>query len=178
MSLYEQVMGPEFLRLAPVLRRFHRLAGLHDLHGMVRIQGPHSLPAQLLALCLGAPRHSTRGPLRFELDAQPDAERWPRHFPGKTMTSHMRLQDGRVVEQLGAARLTFSLHESGGRLLMQLQGMRFAGVACPRWLLPRIVAQETGDVDLLAFKVSAALPWVGVVTHYEGHLRVPDEATP
>lgn len=131
MSLSEQVMGPDFLRLAPVLRRFHRLAGVHDL-------------------------------------------RWTRYFPGKTMTSHMRLQDGRVVEQLGAARLTFGLHESQGRLLMQLQGLRFAGVPCPRWLLPRIVAQETGNGELLEFKVSAALPWVGVVTHYEGHLRVPE----
>lgn len=145
MSLYEQVMGHDFLRLAPVLRRFHRLAGHHSLSGVASIQGPCSLAARLLALCLGTPRHSTSGPLRFELDAQPDAERWTRHFPGRTMTSHMRLQDGRVVEQLGAARLTFGLNESG---------------------------------DLLEFRVSAALPWVGMVTHYEGHLRVPEEAAP
>jgi hypothetical protein len=178
MTLYEQVMGPDFLRLAPALRRFHRLAGRHCLIGSVTIQGPRSLPARLLALCLGAPRRSAIGPLRFELDAQPHLELWTRHFPGQSMQSHMQLQDGFVVEQLGAARLTFSLHEIGGRLQMQLQGMRFAGVPCPRWLLPRIVARETGNGDLLEFSVSAALPWVGVVTHYEGQLRVPEEATP
>lgn len=178
MTLYEQVMGPDYLRLAPAIRRFHQLAGRHCLSGSVTIQAPRSLPARLLALCLGAPRHSAIGPLRFELDAQPNSEHWTRHFPDQTMQSHMRLEGGWVVEQLGAARLTFSLHECGGRLLMQLERMRFAGVPCPRWLLPHIVAQEAGNGDLLEFCVSAALPWVGMVTHYEGHLRVPEEATP
>lgn len=169
-------MGADFQRLAPALRRFHRLAGRHVVLGTVRLRGPESIGARLLAMCLGVPLRSVSGPVQFELDAQPHTEQWTRCFPGKTMTSLMRLQDGRLVEHLGAARLTFGLRENGGRLVMQLQGMRFWGVPCPRWLWPRIVAQETGVGDMLEFKVSAALPLLGVVTEYEGSLCIPEAA--
>ncbi|WP_443083400.1 DUF4166 domain-containing protein [Variovorax sp. PBL-E5] len=79
---------------------------------------------------------------------------------------------------MGAARLDFDLREAGGRLEMHLRGLRFLGVPCPRWLLPRLVAEETGDGDRLHFRVRASLPLVGTVTSYRGHLRIdpPEQA--
>ena len=47
------------------------------------------------------------------------------------MTSRLGLASGQVVEQLGAARLTFDLVEVGGRLVMRLQHLRFLGIPCP-----------------------------------------------
>jgi hypothetical protein len=53
--------------------------------------------------------------------------------------------------------------------------MRFLGVPCPRWLMPRIVAEETGNEGRLHFRVAAALPLVGVVASYRGHLDLSAE---
>jgi hypothetical protein len=171
-SMYERAMGDSFDRLPLAVRRFHRLAGLQELHGWVDTDAPSSLAAGLLARCLGTPLRATSGPIRFELYAAPEAEIWTRHFPTRKMTSRMRLDARRIVEQLGAARLTFELCETGGRLEMRLQGLRFLGVPCPRWLLPRVIAEESGQSDRLHFRVQASLPLVGIVTSYRGHLTI------
>jgi Domain of unknown function (DUF4166) len=60
-------------------------------------------------------------------------------------------------------------------LRMRLQAMRFLGIPCPAWLRPRIVAEETGDGSRLHFRIEAAVPGIGRVVGYRGHLVVQDE---
>lgn len=172
-SLYERAMGDSYALLPAAVQRFHRLSGRVVLHGSVQTHAPASSLARVLAFCLGAPQRASSGPIRFELDASPVVERWTRCFPTQTMTSRLRLVAGSVEEQLGAARLTFQLLAADGRLEMALTRMRFLGVPCPRWLLPRITAEESGDDDRFHFRVCAALPWVGTVASYHGHLDIP-----
>jgi hypothetical protein len=169
-SLYEQVMGERFERLAPALREFHRLAGRVRLHGEVHVEAPRSAVARWLAMALGTPRREGAGPIRFELDAVSASETWTRRFAGSTMVSRMHRFGGRLVERLGPATLAFSLDELDGRLVMALASMRFCGLPCPRWLGPRIVAEETGVDRRLHFDVSAHVPVVGLVTRYRGWL--------
>lgn len=171
-SMYERAMGESFDRLPPAVQRFHRLVGVQELHGWVEIDAPSSLGARLLARYLGTPLRAASGPIRFELNAAPEAETWTRHFPAQKMISRMRLDVRKVVEQLGAARLTFDLCEAGGRLEMRLRELEFLGVPCPRWLLPRVIAHETGQGDRLYFRVLASLPVIGTVTSYRGHLTI------
>jgi Domain of unknown function (DUF4166) len=59
-----------------------------------------------------------------------------------------------------------------GALKMELLSLRFLGMPCPSWLMPRVVAEESGSNDELCFRVAATLPWVGVVASYSGHLNV------
>jgi hypothetical protein len=171
-SLYERALGDDYTRLPAAVQRLHRLHGHTVMQGWVETHAPRSLLAQALALCLGAPRRTTRGVMRFELTACPAEETWTRHFPARTMTSSMRWVDGRIEERLGAARLRFDLHAAEDRLSMKLVTMRFLGVPCPRWLLPRVVAQETGAGDCIHFLVTAELPFVGRVIGYRGYLEV------
>ena len=177
-SMYETAMGQHFGRLARSVQDFHRLAGKHVLHGQVEIHAPQSMPAKLIARLLGTPLVSNSGPIKFELDARPLAETWTRYFPAKAMTSHLQLLDGHLVEKLGAARLTFALHEREGRLTMQLCRLQFLGIACPRWLMPIVTAEETGAGDRFNFHVRAVVPWVGVVASYRGYLSLADTASP
>ena len=176
--MYETAMGQHFGRLARSVQDFHRLAGKHVLHGQVEIHAPQSMLAKFLARLLGTPLVSNRGPIKFELDARPLEETWTRHFPAKVMTSHLQLLDGQLVEKLGAARLTFALCECEGRLTMQLCRLQFLGIPCPRWLMPIVIAEETGADDRFNFHVRAAVPWVGVVASYRGHLSLADTASP
>lgn len=168
--MYEQVLGASYANLPPAVQRFHRLTGRCVLQGWVETYAPESVLARVLAYCLGTPRIASSGKLRFVLEAGPNLECWTRHFPKETMTSQMRLVGGQVEEQLGTAVLTFNLAAVNGTLKMELARMRFLGVPCPKWLMPRVVADETGPEDRLHFRVVAALPIVGVVASYRGHL--------
>ena len=176
--MYETAMGERFGRLASSVQDFHRLAGKHVLHGQVEIHAPQSMAAKFLARLLGTPLVSNRGPIKFELDARLLEETWTRYFPAKVMTSHLQLLDGQLVEKLGAARLTFALHEREGQLTMQLCRLQFLGIACPQWLMPIVTAEETGVDDRFNFHVRAEVPWVGVVASYRGYLSLADTASP
>jgi hypothetical protein len=176
-SMYETAMGARFDRLAPGVRDFHRLAGRHTLHGQVVIHAPKSILAKFLARLLGTPRSACHGPIKFELDAEDLKETWTRYFPASIMTSHLQLLNGHLVEKLGAARLTFELLETNGQLKMQLRALQFMGIACPKWLMPTIIAEETGADGRLNFNVRAEVPWVGVVARYQGYLSLPNGAS-
>jgi hypothetical protein len=176
LSLYQRVLGPAYQRLAPALARFHGLSGPHRLVGQVQVEAPATWPGRVLAWALGAPQRAVQGAITFELQARPDAEVWTRRFPAQTMQSTLRESAGRVVEHLGAARLSFVLHEADGRLVMQLQQLHFCGIPCPAWLCPEVVAEESGVGDALHFRVSATVPGVGRVVSYQGHLLVPSGA--
>ena len=172
-SLYQRVMGSDFLQLPAAVQQFHSLQGASVLHGWVEVQPPATFAARCLARCLGAPLAGEQGPIRFELAADGVSELWVRHFPRRTMQSRLESAAGRIVERLGAARLTFALHATPQRLQMQLLGLRFLGVPCPRWLLPAVVAEETASPGRLHFRVQAAVPLLGVVASYRGHLDLP-----
>ncbi|MBG9389173.1 DUF4166 domain-containing protein [Caenimonas aquaedulcis] len=176
-SLYERVMGDSYQRLASPVRAFHRLSGRHVLTGEVRTHAPQTWLARLLAWGLGTPTTDGGGAIRFELDATPRAETWTRHFPAKTMTSTLRASGNSVVEHLGVSRLTFHLHEQDTRLEMRLVRLRFLGLPCPRWLMPDIVAVESGEGSRFQFEVQARVPIAGLVARYAGHLMLPAELT-
>ena len=172
--MYEQVMGERFSRLAPEIQAFHHLAGKHALHGRVEVNAPTTFLAKLLATLLGTPRSASQGEIRFELDAHPESETWTRHFPSKTMRSRLQLVDGQLVENLGAARLMFELTENQGQLNMHLCHLYFLGIPCPAWLLPQVLAEETGGDGRLHFRVRAEVPGVGLIAGYHGHLTLPE----
>lgn len=177
MSLFQRVMGDAFGRLAPPLQRFHSLHGTHALQGRVQTEAPATRAARWLARGLGAPHAAMDGAIRFELDAGPALETWTRHFPQQLMRSQLSGAGSRLVEQLGAVRLYFTLLEQGGALRMQLDGLQVLGVPCPRWLLPRVHALETGRDGAVFFDVRAALPGVGTVSAYRGHLVLPAQGS-
>ena len=172
-TLFGQAMGPAFERLHPALRRFHSLAGRATLSGRVRTEPPATRLGRLLAWFTRTPSTAQEGAIRFELDAAPLRERWTRHFPFSTMASTLSLRGGEVIERLGAATLAFDLREVDGGLSMQLKRMRFLGIPCPRWLMPRIRAEERGDGDTLHFDIQADVPGCGTVVHYRGWLALP-----
>ncbi len=175
LSLFEAVMGERYASLPTAVQRFHRLRGRHTLTGWVETRPPATLLARALGLVLGTPRQSLEGTLQFVLDAEPAQETWTRHFPHATMRSRLQLAGGRVSESLGPARLAFDLAAEHEALHLVLVSLRVFGIPCPRWLMPRVVAEESGAGDTLFFEVSAALPVVGTITGYRGRLDLGSE---
>lgn len=171
-TLYEKVMGEAFGRLSAPIRQFHRHSGFHQFFGWVEVDAPTSVAAALIARCLGTPLRASKGPIRFELEARPDSETWNRFFPSRFMSSRLVEREGRVVENLGVARLTFRLLEQDGELEMRLERMHFFGIPCPTWLMPQVTAKEVGVAENLHFHVQASMPLIGTVTRYRGYLEM------
>lgn len=171
-SMYGHVMGAAFHELHPALRTFHSYQGTHHFKGSAQTYAPASFLGRILGRLLGTPRTAQQGDIHFELQATPTCETWIRNYPQMTMSSTLRRVDGRVVEQLGAATLAFDLHADNGALEMRLVKMRFFGISCPKWLMPKVVAREYGEGDTLHFDVRADLPLIGTVTRYTGSLCI------
>lgn len=177
-SLFAIAMGSDFKNLHPALQTFHSAQGEHFFEGIVLTHETTGFVARAMAWVLGTPSERKEGPLQFKLIADGPRETWTRFFPGKTMSSVMRLVDGRVVERLGPAEVTFSLRAANTSLAMELVALHFFGIRCPRWLMPTIEATEFGKNESLHFSVRATLPFIGTVARYVGHLRVfPVEKT-
>ncbi len=173
--MYRAVMGEAFNRLALPVQQFHTFAGHHEFQGVVQVEAPASLLAKVLAILLGAPLTTARGRIRFEMSAEPTTECWTRFFPGKTMRSTLSKSGNRLTERLGASCLTFALVEVHGALEMRLEKLHFLGIPCPEWLMPKVVARETGEGQNLHFLVEAAVPVIGRVARYTGYLNLPAE---
>lgn len=175
--MYESAMGESFARLAMPLQQFHRLRGRYVLRGEVKVDAPASMLARLLARLLGTPLTASEGPITFELDADPQTETWTRRFPANVLTSQLELQDRDLVEKLRGTQMTFALTERDGQLHMHLHRLRFFGILCPAWLMPVIVAEESGVDGRVYFHVSVQAPYVGVVARYQGHLQLSSGGT-
>lgn len=177
-SLYEQVMGADFQALAPELRAFHSTTGKLHLRGRCLVAGPTSILGRLAGLVFRLPPNCGYSELTFDLDADDSHEIWRRHFPGRTMTSRMRVVAGELVERLGPVNLHFALHERHGNLVMDLRRITCLGISCPQWLMPKVVAEERGVGGRLYFNVSASMPGIGSLVSYRGFLRIPSVAKP
>lgn len=170
--MYEQVLGASYAMLDEPVQRFHRLSGYQELRGHVTTHQPEGWLARALCTALGTPREAGNGPIRFELRAKPRQEVWTRHFPSRTMASCLQLENGVLVERLGAARMSFDLEAHGGKLVMRLKRLHILGVPCPAWFMPRVVAEETGNEGRFHFNVEAHMPFIGRVAKYTGHLEL------
>ena len=171
-SLYRQVMGSDFELLAPELQAFHSMNGTVRMLGRCSVQGPHTSLGKLLGVIFALPRTTVETSLAFDLSADARQEIWKRHFPNRLMTSRMRVRNGVLVERLGPANLHFELKVDDCKLVMQLKGISFAGIRCPQFLVPSVVAEETASPGKLHFNVAARLPVIGLLVAYKGFLHI------
>jgi hypothetical protein len=78
-----------------------------------------------------------------------------------------------LVERFGPVKFHFRLQADQGQLNMLLQSVTVFGIPAPKFMMPIVMAQETGAQGRLHFCVSAHLPLVGLLAEYRGHLDIP-----
>jgi hypothetical protein len=87
----------------------------------------------------------------------------------------MRAGAGVLVERFGPVSFHFRLQADAGRLNMLLQSVTVLGIRAPGWLMPAVMAQETGAHGKLYFSVAAHLPLAGLLAEYRGYLDLARE---
>jgi hypothetical protein len=158
-SVYRQVLGHDFHLLASELQRFHNMQGRVELSGRFSVKGPHSAAGRVMSAMFALPKTTAEMPFRFELEAGSSQETWRRNFPGRPMVSKMRVGAGVLVERFGPVNFHFRLRADQGQLNMLLQSVTVFGIPTPRFMMPTVIAQETGAQGKLHFSVSRTCRW-------------------
>jgi NAD(P)-dependent dehydrogenase (short-subunit alcohol dehydrogenase family) len=170
--LYARVMGREFLGLPEVTRRVHRGRPAILAEGEAAVIGPRNPLGRLVARLFGLPKEASKAPVRVLIEAREGREYWTRWFDGQPMRSVMsRAGDGLIEERFGIVAIRLALVARPDGLDMVPMGGRIGPLPLPRFLLPRIKAEERVDGTRHRFDVDVALPLIGRLVAYRGYLE-------
>lgn len=171
--LYARVIGEEFATLPEVTRRLHRGRPAILADGEAAVIGGRNPLARFVARLLGMPKEASNVPVRVLIEARDGREYWTRWFDGEPMRSVMsRAGEGLIEERFGAVRIRMALVARPEGLDMLPIGGHVGVVPLPRFLLPRIKAEERAEAGLHRFDVDVALPLIGRLVAYRGWLAI------
>ena len=175
-SPFETILGGDFARLAEPVRRLHSLDREATTSGLSDITVDRGFLPWLICLLAGLPRSGRDVPVsvRFVPDGK-GREHWYRRFAERRYDSEMRAAESAspplLIEQFGPFGLYFRLTRRGETIDWTLVKWRMLGVPMPRWTMPTVACNESGDGDRFVFDIDAIFPIAGHVIHYRGWLR-------
>jgi hypothetical protein len=170
-SLYRRLLGPDFDRLPPALRRFHDASGGGSAAGVVRIQRGGRLATRAVARMLRLPAEGDRVDVTLRVTVQKDGrERWERAFGAHRLRTTQWLERGRLIERVGAAAFAFEVAADERGMRFRSVGCRWLGVALPPRLAVGVDADVWGFDEHWDVKVVVRAPRTGVISSYEGRI--------
>lgn len=168
--LFARIMGADFDRLAPVLRRLHAATGVVIATGRAEVVRGTNPVARLAALLFRFPSAGSHA-LRMTFIVDQHRERWTRDFSGDRFASELSQSGRQLVERFGAFRFMFNLVVEDAALALRMTGWSAIGVPLPMVLAPCSTAREWQDDDRFCFDIALALPMFGDIVRYSGWLR-------
>lgn len=176
-SLYRRALGRAYEHQSPAGQRLHD-AGPSGWAGRCKVDGAANGLGRLLAWLFQFPPASTDAPIAVDFTIAEGGEVWTRHVGRRAMRSRQyigaRKPRGWLVEQFGPVAFDLAVPVAGGRLALEMQGMRCFGLPLPRWLWPRIAASEVEQDGRFCFDVEIGLPLIGRLVRYRGWLTPAD----
>lgn len=170
LPLYRRLIGPDYDRLPQPVRGMHDVIGDGGAAGRGWVRRGRSLLARLVCAVMRFPPEGEHD-LHVAFEERYGVERWTRDFAGNTFSSELSQSGARLVERFGPMRFSFDLPCDEHGLTMVMRGWSVFGVPMPLRLAPKSEAREWADGEAFCFDVPIALPVIGTVVHYSGHLR-------
>ncbi len=170
--LFRRVLGDEFDQLPETTRRLHRGRPAIIAEGEAVVAPAQHPIAKFLSRRFHLPTEEGRVPVRVVIESRDGREHWTRFFADKPMRSLMSAAPGGLIEeQFGPVSIRMKLVARPDGLDMERMSGRLWSIPIPRFLLPRIVAQERVDeAGRHRFEVEITLPTVGRLVAYRGYL--------
>jgi hypothetical protein len=170
LTIYERVLRERFGSLNPPLRHFLADARGGRAVGLLRVTRAMGRVRNAIASGLGIP---PAGEYETELDVSPlaDGQRWKRRFGDYALETTQREYRGLLVEASGPASIGFELVVDQGSLLFVPRRAWVFGIPLPRWLAPRIEAENSpAESGGWRVRVRFGVPLLGQVAEYEGNV--------
>ena len=177
--LYRRVLGSRFDVLPPEIRTMHEVTDYREARGRCHIdRGRHPL-ARLVAWLFRFPPAGADVPVSVRFTVNKGRETWRRDFAGAILVSIQEapagIAPGMLVERFGPFAFALAVPAGPTGLSLEPRQMWFCGVPMPNAMLPRIEAGETVVDGRFRFDVRLAMPWIGLLVHYRGHLIPVDD---
>jgi hypothetical protein len=169
--------GATLERLHAPVRQLHDVQDATVVFGHTDIDRGRGPVSRVVGWAFGFPPEGRRLPTAITILAGGGREIWHRRFAGYPILTHLEPVNQRhrpiVVERFRFG-VTFALQvtERGGSLCFDLRGMRVGGIPMPRFLWPRVRAEERAERGGFRFDIDIALRGCGRLIHYRGWVRL------
>jgi hypothetical protein len=168
LSLYRRVLGSRFEALPDVLRRFHDAPGGGRASGTFRVERTGGRAGSAVATLMGLPRAGLDVPVRLQVVATGEGERWLRQFAGRTLASRQWAKGNLLMERVGLVSFSSALVVDGSSVRYEFRRAWLAGIPLPHWLSPFVDGcVHAGDTGWRAV-VHVFAPYLGEILRYEG----------
>jgi hypothetical protein len=176
-SPFARALGTAFETAPAAVREAHTQGPVSRFVGAAHVEGAASPLAAFAAKVVGFPERAEAAPVRVTKRLGSDGvETWEREIGERRFRSRISyVGPGRVRERFGALSFDLRVWADADALGMEAIGWRLGPMPLPAWLAPRSLAFEREISGQFAFDVPIALPWLGRLTHYAGHLTPVDE---
>lgn len=175
MSLYQDLLGPKFGRLPPVVRRMHDVTGEVHAVGTGSVERGRNPLSRLLAMLLRMPRPGTWVPVSIVFRQGRGGEWLIRDYDGRVLVTRQDAgagaDAGMLLERFGPVSLVISLDLEDDALAFTLKSARLVGLPLPRTLWPRITAYESAVDGWYVSYVDIGLPLIGRLIRYCCRIR-------
>jgi hypothetical protein len=174
-SLYEQIMGEAFQRLARPLQRFHSTGKSFQMRGRATVVRGRSILSRVISAIIGFPASTEDTEVNITIEPTVNRELWTRKFGSHMFRSCQFKGKGRyeglLVESFGPFNFGLAVVEEHARLGLVVRGWDVLGLPLPRFLMPASSAIEHDADGRFNFDVKISLPVGGDVVHYRGWLE-------
>jgi hypothetical protein len=169
-SLYRRLLGRDFDRLPAALRGFHDSAGGGSGAGVFRVWRSAGASARAVARALRLPPEGDGVAVTLQVAVRHEREVWERTFGAHRVRTKQWLEDGRLIERAGGARLVFDVAADERGMRFRSVGFAWLGAPLPRGLAPEVEADVEGFDAHWEVAVVVRAPRLGVITSYEGRI--------
>lgn len=176
LPLLRRAAGTMLDRFQPPVQRLHEVQDAIVAFGHTDIDRGHAPISRMVGWLFGFPPGGRRLATVITVLAAGGSEIWHRRFSGHPILTHLEPTDGRgrpiIVERFRFG-VTFDLEaiERERRLHFELRGMRWCGLALPRFLWPVLRAEERAERGGFGFDIDIGLRGFGKLIHYRGWVQ-------
>jgi len=175
MSLYQDLLGPKYLELPPLVQKMHQVTGELHAAGRGSVDRGRNPISRLIAGLLGMPKQGTWVPVHVTFRDQGDGEWLIRDYDGTLLVTHQGrgtgADAGKLLEGFGPVSLIISLDIEDQALAFSLDTVRFLGMPLPRALWPQLTAYESEVDGWYVSYVDIGLPVIGRLIRYCCRIR-------
>lgn len=168
MSIYQKLLGADFERLGPILRRVHGVESGLRAAGRVTVTHGSGRLVGLLNRLMHVPPAGEGVPLRLLIERTPERERWVRDFEGKPLVTQQWAADGLFVEAVGAIHMAMRLVLHGDILCFEPVRTTCWGILVPRWVRVNVRAEVKEMAHGWQILVETNSGLLGLMFRYEG----------